>query len=113
MPCNGGPWPQLQRRDDQIATLRHQVDFLTRHLCSLCALVEERRIHPPLHTDLLAWWEEHKAKDAARRRAEANELRLKRERNRAIRKLTPHERHLLTRFPPTGPGEPIEPEEEA
>lgn len=77
--------PELRVSEDEVTRLREKTDFLTRHLCWACEVVE-RDSATAWPRDLMGWWEQHKM-DAERRRQEV--------RRAALAKLTPEERELL------------------
>jgi len=52
-------------------------------------------VRDPLSRELANWWEKHEAEDQKRLRAELQEKKDKKARDKAIAKLTPRERKLL------------------
>ena len=79
MPCNGGSYFESQERDHLV----EKVEILTRRLCHACQILEENDIAIPSELD--EWWYEHKLedeerKDEAKRRAEAESSKKRRER---------------------------------
>ena len=83
--CDGYPEPEPDLHNGPLAEM-------------LCATMQEHEARGEMSCfskDQLAWWEEHKKRDKARLEQDLAEAKLKRDRSRLLRKLTPYEKQIL------------------
>lgn len=83
--CDGYPEPERDTHNGPVAE-------------ALCKVMQEHEVRGEMgcfDAATLAWWEEHKARDAARIKQDLAEKRTLLARKAALEKLTPYERKLL------------------
>ena len=93
MPCHDPGAAEAQSVKD-----REKINGLTRMLCALCDLqieYEDTSKFLDLVPGLRGWWEQHKADDAERIHREKHDANARFMRDKALDKLTEHDRMLL------------------
>lgn len=107
MPCNdGGMYPtrteyldrpetlrQLAQAEAMLCMIMRKLETTPKQIMSFS--VEEQEEAGVTVEKLLSWWEDHRYKDAMRRKVEAEKRRDQAKRDAALAKLTDEERKLL------------------
>lgn len=93
MPCT-----DYQSDLDNYTNIKNKLDKTTRLLCSLCSkLTNQELFNHILSNDeeLAKWWSKHQVEDRLSKQLKEKQERIKKQKERALAKLTPEEKKLL------------------
>ena len=104
MPCYDPPLTQAEINEQERQRVARELEKFNHNspvaemLCHVLGELETAEEPVKLHelpANILKWWEEHKERDRKKARAQQRKFDEAAERERALLKLTPHEKRLL------------------